>query len=134
MRRNQRATNTIVPPHIPMRQRASGGLVCTAVCLLVALGGRPSAQGGDARTIFLRGVIALHLFEYEDANEAFRQAREIDPGFAMAYWGEAMTYNQTLWRREDMQAARQALARLGPTPAARSAKAKAASPGDQGLL
>jgi tetratricopeptide (TPR) repeat protein len=117
-----------------MRQPGSGWLVCTAACLLVALAGRPSAQSGDARTIFLRGVIALHLFEYEDANEAFRQAREIDPGFAMAYWGEAMTYNQTLWRREDVQAARQALARLDATPAARSAKAKAASPRDQGLL
>jgi tetratricopeptide (TPR) repeat protein len=118
---------------MPLNRR--GSLACAA-CLLVALAGRPSAQGGDARTIFLRGVVALHLFEYEDANEAFRQAREIDPGFAMAYWGEAMTYNQTLWRREDVQAARQALARLGPTPAARSAKTKAnaASPRDQGLL
>jgi tetratricopeptide (TPR) repeat protein len=50
----------------------------------------------------------------------------------MAYWGEAMTYNQTLWRHEDVPAARQALARLGPTPAARSAKA--AGPRDRGFL
>jgi tetratricopeptide (TPR) repeat protein len=110
--------------HAPMTRRRSRWLTCAAsACLLAALGGHPSAQPGDARALFQRGLTALHQFEYEDANEAFGQARQIDPGFAMAYWGEAMTYNQTLWRHEDVPAARLALARLGPTAAARSAKA-----------
>jgi tetratricopeptide (TPR) repeat protein len=103
-----------------------------AACLLAAMDAHPAAQGVDARDFFIRGVAALHLFEYEDANEAFRQARQIDPGFAMAYWGEAMTYNQTLWRNENVQAARQTLARLGSTPAAR--RAKAGNPREQALL
>jgi septal ring factor EnvC (AmiA/AmiB activator) len=30
----------------------------------------------------------------------------------MAYWGEALTYHQTLWRHEDLRAGRDALARL----------------------
>jgi tetratricopeptide (TPR) repeat protein len=115
-------------------------LLCAAGVLLSGMGGRASAQGGgragiafptsgsaSAQTAFLRGVSALHLFEYEDANEAFRQASQIDPGFAMAYWGEAMTYDQTLWRNENIQAARQALARLAPTPASRAAKAGSAT-------
>ncbi len=50
----------------------------------------------------------------------------------MAYWGEAMTYNQTLWRNEDVAAGRQALARLGATPAARRARATSAR--EQGFL
>ena len=66
-------------------------------------------------------MTALHNFEYEEANEAFQQAQAIDRGFVMAYWGEAMTYNQTLWRHENVEAARHALARLGSTPAARAA-------------
>ena len=99
---------------------------------MLALGGHPSAQRADALAAFQRGLNALHQFEYEDAHEAFRQAQQMDPGLAMAYWGEAMTYNQTLWRHEDVQAARQALARLGPTPAARSAKASSSR--DQGFL
>jgi hypothetical protein len=115
-----------------MTRRPSQWLTGVASCLLVALGGHAAAQPGDARTLFQRGLDALHQFEYEDANEAFRQARQIDPGFAMAYWGEAMTYNQTLWRHEDVQAARQVLAQLGPTAAARSAKA--VNPRDQGFL
>ena len=50
----------------------------------------PFAQTG-ANAVYQRGLTALHQFEYEDANEASIQARQIDPGFAMAYWGEAMT-------------------------------------------
>ena len=98
---------------------------------LLALAGPASAQSG-AEPIYFKGVAALHQFEYEDANQAFQQARTIDPGFVMAYWGEAMTYNQTLWRNENVQAGRQALARLGATPAARRAKAR--GPREQGFL
>jgi tetratricopeptide (TPR) repeat protein len=115
-----------------MTPRRHRWLACAASCVFLALGEHPSAQPADALALFQRGLNALHQFEYEDANEAFTQAREIDPGFAMAYWGEAMTYNQTLWRHEDVPAARQALARLGPTPDARGAKA--ANPRDRGLL
>jgi tetratricopeptide (TPR) repeat protein len=68
-------------------------------------------------------MTALHHFEYEDANDAFRETQRIDPGFALAYWGEAMTYHQTLWRRENIEAARHALGRLAATPARRAAKA-----------
>src|SRR5215831_18215464 len=57
----------------------------------------------DADAAFRRGMTALHNFEYEDANEAFSLARRRDPGFALAYWGEAMTYHQALWRRENLE-------------------------------
>jgi hypothetical protein len=40
-------------------------------------------------TAFVRGVLLLHSFEYDDAIAAFREAEKADPGFAMAYWGEA---------------------------------------------
>ena len=38
----------------------------------------------------MRGVLLLHSFEYDEAIDAFRQAQKADPGFAMAYWGEAL--------------------------------------------
>src|SRR3954452_11206315 len=50
----------------------------------------PPSAPSDARTAFAQGLAALHLFEYEDANDAFRRARTVDPGQAMAYWGEAL--------------------------------------------
>jgi tetratricopeptide (TPR) repeat protein len=40
----------------------------------------------------------------------------------MAYWGEALTYNQTLWGEQDLPAARAALAKLAATPQLRAAK------------
>src|SRR5438874_7257977 len=81
-----------------------------------------SPPSSPAHRLVVRGIIALHNFEYEDANEAFQQARTLDPAEALAYWGEAMTYNQTLWRNENVPAGREALARLGTTPDARAAK------------
>ena len=71
----------------------------------------------------MRGVLLLHSFEYDDAIAAFRQAEKADAGFAMAYWGEALAYNQPLWLNENLDKARAALLRLGPTRAARVAKA-----------
>jgi tetratricopeptide (TPR) repeat protein len=65
----------------------------------------------------------LHSFEYDDAIEAFRQAQRADPAFAMAYWGEALAYNQPLWFNEDVSKARAALAKLGATASARQARA-----------
>ena len=61
---------------------------------------------------------------YEDAIDAFRAAQKADPSFALAYWGEAMSFSQPLWFFEEVPQARAALARLGPSPQARVAKAK----------
>src|SRR5207248_1201532 len=55
-----------------------------------------------------------------------------DPGFAMAYWGEAMCFNQTLWENEDVAKGRLALMKLAPTLAARQAKAP--TPREKGYL
>ena len=79
-----------------------------------------------AQAPFLDGLALLHDFEYERAAEAFRRAQAEDPGFALAYWGEAMTDNHTVWMEQDQSAARAALARLGPTPQTRMAKAATA--------
>jgi len=76
-----------------------------------------------AQAAFERGMLWLHLFEYRYAADAFRKAQQLDPGFALAYWGEAMTYTHAIWNQDDAAAARAALARLGPTPQARAAKA-----------
>jgi tetratricopeptide (TPR) repeat protein len=84
----------------------------------------PNSGAAAAQAPFLRGVAALHNFQYEDAVEAFREAQRADRDFAMAYWGEAMAWNQTLWLNQDADEARAVLGRLGPTPEARAAKAR----------
>jgi len=68
----------------------------------------------------VRGLPLLHVFEYEDASRSFIAAEKADPGFAMAYWGEAMTFNHPVWNELDVQAGQAALAKFGPTPEARA--------------
>lgn len=83
----------------------------------------PNSGAREAQEPFARGVLLLHSFEYEDAREAFQEARAIDPDFALAAWGEAMTHNHPLWRQQDREAALAALADLGSTPEDRLTKA-----------
>lgn len=72
----------------------------------------PTAATGEAEEAFLTGVLALHSFWYPEARDHFRRARELDPRFAMAYWGEAMTHDHPLWNQHDNAAGRAVLARL----------------------
>jgi tetratricopeptide (TPR) repeat protein len=83
----------------------------------------PNSGNAQAQAPFIRGVLLLHSFEYEASAEAFRDAQKADPGFALAYWGEAMTHNHPLWQQQNRDAALKVLANLAATPAARAAKA-----------
>ena len=114
-----------------LRTKAGGQQLIRAVtlasaCLVCAVAALSAQSEQRAQALVRRGVEALHFFEYEEANEAFRQAQGIEPTSVMAVWGEAMTYDQTLWRKEDTDAARRALARLGQTDAARETMARSA--------
>jgi len=82
----------------------------------------PNSGSPAAQSDFLRGLAQLHNFEYDDAATHFRRAQEIDPAFAMAYWGEAMTKNHGVWHEQDLNVARDVLQKLGPTPEARQSK------------
>src|SRR5437763_8307869 len=92
----------------------------------------PTSGPAAAQSAFIRGVLLLHSFEYQDAARAFREAQRLDSGFALAYWGEALTYTHPLWNEQDRNAARAALQRLGPTAAAR--RSKAPTPREQAYL
>src|SRR5687767_12452775 len=83
----------------------------------------PTSGAPAAQAHFLSGVAALHSFFYDEAADLFREAQKADPGFALAYWGEAMTYHHPIWSEQEGDAAKAALERLAPTPEARAAKA-----------
>jgi tetratricopeptide (TPR) repeat protein len=83
----------------------------------------PTSGSPRAQADFLRGVAWLHSFGYEEAIDAFRAAQKLDPGFVMAYWGEALAFSQPLWFNEEPEKARAALLKLGPSPQARASKA-----------
>jgi tetratricopeptide (TPR) repeat protein len=84
----------------------------------------PTSGSAAAQPAFLLGVKALHNFQFDEAAEAFRKAQQADAAFAMAFWGEAMSFNHPLWAQQDVEAAKNVLDRLDPTPQGRLAKAK----------
>ena len=75
----------------------------------------PTSGAPEAQASFLRGVAALESFWFDEATEAFKNAQETDPNFALAYWGEAMSYNHPLWAEQDIAAARLTMQRFGKT-------------------
>ena len=112
-------------------------VVAIALATFMLLAGPPAAAAGgyghvefansgapSAQADFLDGVALLHDFEYKPAAVAFRRAQAVDSGFAMAYWGEAMTYNHPVWMAQDLEAARAALNKLAPSLVERRAMAK----------
>lgn len=92
----------------------------------------PNSGAPVAQADFLRGVAWLHSFGYEDAIDAFRAAQKADPTFALAYWGEAMSFSQPLWGFEEVDKGKAALAKFGKTSEERIAKAK--TPREQGFM
>ena len=74
----------------------------------------PNSGSDAAQEAFERGVKLLHSFEFADAQAAFLEAQDIDAGFVMAIWGEAMTFNHPLWEDQDRETALQVLEKLEP--------------------
>lgn len=84
----------------------------------------PNSGAAAAQPTFIEGVKELHSFQFDEAAVAFQKAQQLDPGFALAYWGEAMSYNHPLWAQVDVAAAKKSLERLAPALDARVAKAR----------
>ena len=83
-----------------------------------------STNSAPAQMAFNKGMLLLHLFEYQSAEKSFQEAQKIDPSFVMAYWGEAMTATHPVWNQQNMIVGQAALAKLAATPKARAEKAK----------
>ena len=85
-----------------------------------------STRSEEAQRHFLQGVAILHSFGWKQAIEQFQDAQAIEPDFALAYWGETLSYNHPMFGGGpdlDEENPRAVLTRFGPTPAARAAKA-----------
>jgi len=85
----------------------------------------PTSGSGQAQQHFLLGVGYLHSFGFVQAQAEFRRAQELDPDFAMAYWGEVFTYQHPFFGGPS-DGPTAALNRLGRSSDARLAKAPTA--------
>jgi tetratricopeptide (TPR) repeat protein len=99
-----------------MRKRVALACLAVAVSLPAATVGvvdfPVSARKPETQACFNRAVAMLHNFWFEEAREQFEACAAGEPGFQMAWWGVAMTYNHSLWNRVWPEEARAALAKL----------------------
>lgn len=82
----------------------------------------PTSGSPAAQRHFELGVGYLYSFGMTQAQHEFRTAQEIEPDFAMAYWGEAFTYQHPFFGQKS-DGPGEALMKLGATSAERLAKA-----------
>jgi hypothetical protein len=100
--------------HLSVRTWMTAALVLAAmaVCASPASGQAlgtidfPTSGSPAAQQSFIHGVLFMHSFEYPSALAEFQKAEQLDPGFVMAYWGEAMTYTHPVWNRQNRDKAR----------------------------
>jgi hypothetical protein len=59
----------------------------------------PTSCAAGVQPAFERGLALLHSFEYEEAENQFKEVSVKDPQCAMAYWGQAMSLFHELWSR-----------------------------------
>jgi len=74
----------------------------------------PISCASGVQKPFERGVALLHSFEYEAADDQFKEVAKQDPGCAMASWGQAMSLYHQLWNspaKADLQRGRELLAK-----------------------
>lgn len=74
----------------------------------------PISCASGVRKPFERGVALLHSFEYESAEDQFKEVAKQDPGCAMAAWGQAMSLYHELWTsptKADLQRGHELLAK-----------------------
>lgn len=71
-----------------------------------------STNSTDAEAWFRYGLLHLLSFGYDYATPAFRQSRENDPSFALAYAFEALTYFWPLWATDLLDPANSVLANM----------------------
>ena len=83
----------------------------------------PTSGSPEAQAHFLRGVAILHSFGWKQSRTEFQAAQKADPDFAMAYWGESLTYNHPLISEWDRETPMAVLSKLGSTTEERIASA-----------
>jgi tetratricopeptide (TPR) repeat protein len=59
----------------------------------------PTSCSAAVQKPFERGVALMHSFEYESAENQFKEVARQDPACAMAYWGQALSLYHQLWSR-----------------------------------
>src|SRR5271166_7003307 len=78
-----------------------------------------------AQQFFDQGLTLVYAFNHDEAADSFRQAAQLDPGMAMAYWGIALSLGPNINLPEDTDRGKMAYAAIVK---AKSLEANASKP------
>jgi tetratricopeptide (TPR) repeat protein len=78
-----------------------------------------------AQHFFDQGLTLVYAFEHDEAADSFRQAAQLDPNLAMAYWGIALSLGPNINQPEDTDRGKMAYAAITK---AKSLEANASAP------
>lgn len=85
---------TPAPGHVhyvePAQQEAAAGPLAPRLQNLGTHEFRVSTRTRDAQRFINQGLNLAYAFNHAEARRAFREAARLDPGLAMAYWGQAL--------------------------------------------
>ncbi|MFK0569843.1 hypothetical protein [Endozoicomonas sp.] len=71
-----------------------------------------TSQNEMANEHFQTAVKLLHTYAFPEALWSLREAQRLDPGFAMAYWGEIIAGNKLIWNSFDHKLAQSAIKQM----------------------
>jgi tetratricopeptide (TPR) repeat protein len=57
----------------------------------------PTSCSAEVQPLIEKGVALLHSFQYEEAQQTFKEVETLDRKCAMAYWGKVMALYHQLW-------------------------------------
>ncbi len=78
-----------------------------------------------AQHFFDQGLTLVYAFNHDEAADSFRQAAQLDPNLAMAYWGIALSLGPNINQPEDLDRGKMAYAAITK---AKSLEANASAP------
>jgi len=78
-----------------------------------------------AQKFFDQGLTLVYAFNHDEAADSFRQAAQLDPNLAMAYWGIALSLGPNINQPEDLDRGKMAYAAIVK---AKSLEANASAP------
>lgn len=84
----------------------------------------PTSCAPGEQKSFERALALLHSFEYEEAENQFKEVAAKDPHCAMAYWGQAMSLFHGLWSRPSKDDLKQGNDLLGKARAIKTTTAR----------
>jgi tetratricopeptide (TPR) repeat protein len=89
-------TPAMAQEHEDLKDTTKDGRLAPLLDNLGTLHVPTTTESAEAQKYFDQGMRLIYAFNHAEALRSFREAARIDPGFAMAYWGQALALSPNI--------------------------------------